>query len=113
VPEEVDVQDIKRRFWFKELKRGKRQEVVVNANIQDALEEYFAAYPETIGDQNNYIFFNIKAYHFKEPIKRGQAWKTITTICRIEIITSLMVVKLAAFSQYRYLQPRSWKTPHC
>ena len=53
-----DHQNIKRRFWIKEQKRGKRQEVVVNTSIQGALEEYFVAYPEIIGDQNNFIFFN-------------------------------------------------------
>ena len=35
-----------------------------------------------LGDRNNFIFFNTKAKNFKEPIKRGQAWKTITTICQ-------------------------------
>lgn len=75
-------QKIKQRFWIKEQKRGKRQEVVVNASIREALEEYFAAFPEIICDQNNFIFFNTKANHFKKPIKRGQAWKTITVICR-------------------------------
>ena len=39
---------IKRRFWIKEQKRGKRQEVVVNASIREALGEYFEAYPEII-----------------------------------------------------------------
>jgi integrase len=36
---------IRQRFWIKEQKRGKRQEVVVNESIREALEEYFAAYP--------------------------------------------------------------------
>ena len=48
-------QHIKRRFWIKEQKRGKRQEVVVNASIQDALEEYFAASRAV----DNYRVFNI------------------------------------------------------
>jgi hypothetical protein len=55
-----DYQHIKRRFWIKEQKRGKRQEVVINASIRDASEEYFGAYPEVIGNQNNFIFFNTK-----------------------------------------------------
>jgi integrase len=33
-----DHQHIKPRFWIKEQKRGKRQEVVVNASIREALE---------------------------------------------------------------------------
>ena len=75
-------QQVRRRFWIKEQKRGKRQDVVVNSSIQETLDEYFAAYSEIIGDQTNFIFFNTKAYHLKEPIKRGQAWKIITTICQ-------------------------------
>jgi len=39
-----DHHHIKRRFWIKEGKRGKRQEVVVNASIRDVLEEYLASY---------------------------------------------------------------------
>ena len=77
-----DHQQNKRRFWIKEKKRGKRQEVVINASIQDALDEYIAAYPEVIGDQNNFIFFNTKDNGFLQPIRRGQAWKIITTICK-------------------------------
>ena len=77
-----DNQHIKRRFWIKEQKRGKRQEVVVNDSIQDALDEYIAAYPEVIGDQNNFIFFNTKDNGFLQPIRRGQAWKIIATICK-------------------------------
>ena len=30
----------------------------------------------------NFIFFNTKSYHLKKPIKRGQAWKIIATICQ-------------------------------
>ena len=77
-----DHQRIKQRFWIKERKRGKRQEVVVNVSIRDVLEEYLAAYPEIIHDQNNFIFFNTKDNGFMKPIRRGQAWKIITTICK-------------------------------
>jgi integrase len=77
-----DHQQIRRRFCIKEQKRGKRQEVVVNTSIRDALEEYFAAYPEIIGDQLNFIFFNTKDNGFRKPIKRGQAWKIVMTICQ-------------------------------
>ena len=50
-----DHQHIKQRSWIKEQKRGKRQEVVVNASIRDGLEDYIAAYPEVIEDQNNFM----------------------------------------------------------
>jgi len=67
---------IKQRFWIKEQKRGKRQEVVINSSIREILGEYLEAYPEVIKDQTNFIFFSTKDNHFKKPIKRGQAWKT-------------------------------------
>ena len=45
-----DQQLIRQRFWIKEQKRGKRQEVVINDSIREALEEYLTAYPEIISD---------------------------------------------------------------
>jgi integrase len=73
---------IKRRFWIKEQKRGKRQEVVINDSIRTTLEEYMAAYPRVTDNQENYIFFSSKCEDYSHPIKRGQAWKLITSICR-------------------------------
>lgn len=72
---------IRRRFAIKEEKRGKRQEVVINDSIREALGEYLSAYPAAAGDPDNYVFFNSKVNSFCEPIKRGQAWKFITGIC--------------------------------
>jgi integrase len=77
-----DQKGINRRFWIKEQKRGKRQEVVVNSSIRETLDEYLAAYPEISDDRDHFIFFNTKTGHFKAPIRRGQAWKAITTICQ-------------------------------
>ncbi len=77
-----DNQHIKRRFWIKEQKRSKRQEVVINSSIQETLDEYLAAYPQISDGRDHFIFFNTKVGHFREPIKRGQAWKIITTICQ-------------------------------
>jgi len=77
-----DQQRIRRRFWIKEQKRGKRQDVVVNGSIQETLDEYLAAYPEISDDLDHFIFFNTKANSFRQPIRRGQAWKIITTICQ-------------------------------
>ena len=65
---------IRRRFAIKEEKRGKRQEVVINDSIRETLDEYLSAYPGVTGDPGNYVFFN-------EAIKRGEAWKFITSIC--------------------------------
>ena len=38
-----DHQRVKRRFWIKEQKRGKRHEIVVNDSIREALEEYLGS----------------------------------------------------------------------
>jgi integrase len=73
---------IRQRFWIKEQKRGKRQEVVVNESIRGALKEYLSAYPGIKEKQENYMFFNPKTNDYSHPIKRGQSWKFITSICR-------------------------------
>ncbi|MFZ0533599.1 MAG: tyrosine-type recombinase/integrase [Anaerolineales bacterium] len=73
---------IQRRFWIKEKKRGKRQEVVINESIREALEEYLAAYSGIKEKLENFIFFNPKTNDYARLIKRGQGWKFITSICR-------------------------------
>lgn len=65
-----------------EEKRGKRQEVVINDSIRSIMNEYLEAYPEAINNPNNFIFFSSKGEDYSHPIKRGQAWKLITKICR-------------------------------
>lgn len=72
---------VRKRFWIKEQKRGKRHEIVINNSIHEALGEYLSAYPTVSDDPANFIFFNTKANNFTDSIKRGQAWKFITTIC--------------------------------
>ena len=47
---------IRQRFWIKEKKRGKRQEVVINESIRDVLAEYLAAYPGIDEKLENFIF---------------------------------------------------------
>lgn len=69
---------VRRRFWIKEQKRGKRQEVTINQSIREALTEYLGEYPHVAKEGDNFLFFNPKT---NQPIKRGQAWKFITTIC--------------------------------
>jgi integrase len=77
-----DQQRIRHRFWIKEQKRGKRQEVVINNSIREVLEEYLGAYPAIITDGTHFVFFNSKANDFNQPIRLGQAWKVITSICQ-------------------------------
>jgi integrase len=73
---------IKRRFWIKERKRGKHQEVVINTSIREALNKYLAAFPDIGNNRNNFVFFNSTTNDYSLPIKRGQTWKFITLICR-------------------------------
>lgn len=73
---------MKHRFWIKERKRGKRHEVAINTSIREALDEYLAAFPEIGENKDNFVFFNSITNNYSLPIKRGQAWKFITTICR-------------------------------
>lgn len=72
---------IRHRFWIKERKRGKRHEVVINTSIRETLEEYLVAFSDIRDDKDNYVFFNSTANDYSSPIKRGQAWKFITSIC--------------------------------
>jgi integrase len=72
----------RKRFWIKEQKRSKRHEVVINNSIREALGEFLAAYPIITDNPANYMFFNTKANNYTEPIKRGQAWKFVKSICR-------------------------------
>jgi len=76
-----DKQKIRKRFWIKERKRNKRQEIVINNSMREALIEYFSVYPQIKNDKSNYVFFNPKKDNYSYPIKRGQAWKIITSIC--------------------------------
>lgn len=73
---------IRQRFWIKERKRGKRHEVVINESIREALEAYLSVNPMIGKKPENYVFFNPKTKDYSRPIKRGQSWKFITTICR-------------------------------
>ena len=71
----------KYRFWIHEQKRNKRHEVTINQSIREALEEYVKAYPGVAKNMEHFVFFNTKTNGFSEPIKRGQAWKFIVSIC--------------------------------
>ena len=73
---------IKSRFWIKERKRGKRHEVVTNTSIRELLEEYLAEFPDIGKNSDNFVFFSSTTHDYSIPIKRGQAWKFITSICR-------------------------------
>ena len=70
---------IKKKFWIQEVKRGKRHEIVINQSIREALSEYLNAFPEIFEDPKTFLFCNQKT---NQVIKRGQAWKIISNICK-------------------------------
>lgn len=72
---------IRSRFWIREEKRGKRNEVVINDSIREALGDYLTAYPTIVADPAHFVFFNTKTRDFRDAIQRGQAWKFIAGIC--------------------------------
>jgi integrase len=76
-----DHKRIRHRFWIKEQKRNKRHEVFINQSIRQAFSEYLEAYHGITEESDNFVFFNSKTIGYSEPIKRGQAWKFIVSIC--------------------------------
>jgi len=70
---------IKGRFSINEMKRGKRHEIILNSSIKDALIEYKEHNPHILVNPNNPVFYNLKT---GKSVKRGQAWKFISSICR-------------------------------
>jgi len=72
---------IRPRFWIREQKRDKRHEIVINDSIREAWREYQATYSDIASRPDHFVFFNARS-RYTQPIKRGQAWKFITAICR-------------------------------
>ena len=70
---------IKSKLWIKERKRGKRHEIAINQSMKAALSEYMEAYPFRAKASEYFFFFNPRTM---QPLKRGQAWKFITKICK-------------------------------
>jgi integrase len=77
-----DQQQIKSRFLVREQKTGKRHEVAVNESIRATFGEYLAAYPDIVSDPAHFVFFNLECGGCIAPIKRGQAWKIIASLCK-------------------------------
>jgi integrase len=73
---------LKNRFWIKEQKRGKRQEIAINESMRKAFSQYLATYPDIEKNEKHFLFFNTKAFDYTQPIGRGQAWRYITKICQ-------------------------------
>jgi integrase len=83
VNEQGIIQD---RFSIREEKRDKRNVVVINASIRDALEKFLMAFPDITQNVDHYVFFstrNSKSYrNFTKPISRIQAWRLIAEMCQ-------------------------------
>ena len=69
------------RFWLREEKCGKRQEVIINDSIRQGLDEYLAAYPDIESHPDHFLFFNTRTHDYSKPISRKQAWRFISTLC--------------------------------
>lgn len=74
---------IRPHFEIREEKRGKRQQVVMNASIREALGSYFTAYPTIMTNPEYYVFFSTKQgdYIHIAPLHRAQAWSLLSIIC--------------------------------
>lgn len=53
--------------------------------------EYFEAYPYILKDPKGFLFFNSQTML---PIKRGQAWKFVSTICKEAGLRGLLKVNI-------------------
>jgi integrase len=77
---------VRKRFPIREKKRGKRQDVVVNDSVGEALQSYLAAYPGVVDKPEHYVFFSTTAKGetplFDVSLKRAQAWKLIAAVCK-------------------------------
>lgn len=74
--------DIRERFWIREEKRNKRNEIIINTSITEAIAEYTAAYTDIQNDVNNYVFFSTRTHDYTKPITREQAWHVVSDICK-------------------------------
>ena len=74
--------EIRLRFWLREAKRNKRQEVIINSSIQDALEEYLLAYPDVARNAGHVVFFNTRSQDYHRAITREMVWHVITDVCK-------------------------------
>ncbi len=72
---------IRKRFWIREAKRNKRNDVIINDSITQALTAYRAAYPDVETNPKHFVSFNTRTKDYRHPIDRKQVWKIITTLC--------------------------------
>jgi integrase len=75
--------DIRNHFIIREAKRDKRNEVVVNSNMREALDKYLAYYPNIGHNPDNYLCFSTKLsdYNYTRSITRVQGWRIVADMC--------------------------------
>jgi integrase len=75
--------EMRARFIIREEKRDKRNEVVINDSICEALDKFLAAYPNVGSDPRHFLFFSTKLsdYNYTKAISRVQAWRLISEMC--------------------------------
>ena len=56
-----DQKHIKRRFWIREQKRGKRHEITINNSIREVLEEFLEAYSGVETTLNTSFFSTLRS----------------------------------------------------
>jgi len=71
------------RFLIREEKRDKRNVVVINDSIRDALDKYKEAYPQAVEKLSHFVFFSSKRSgpDYTRPLPRVQAWRLISEMC--------------------------------
>ncbi len=71
-------------FSLREEKRDKRNVIVINASMRDALLKYQAAYPKILATPKTPLFFSSKRSgpDYTRPLTRIQAWRLISEMCQ-------------------------------
>lgn len=70
------------RAQIRETKRGKRQELIINESIAEAVAEYRAAYPAVELDAKHFLFFNTRRHDYSKAITREQGWHIVSKVCK-------------------------------
>ena len=76
-----EVGNNRQRFVIEEQKRGKRNEITINASMREALAEYRLTYPEIENDPSHFVFFNTRNNNFTRSVTRQTVRTHISNVC--------------------------------
>ena len=76
-----EVGNNRQRFVIEEQKRGKRNEITINASMREALAEYRLTYPEIENDPSHFVFFNTRNKNFTRSVTRQTVRTHISNVC--------------------------------